>query len=731
MRLKVGEAMEKLEGVVADIVYQSDDMMYSVLRVENKVLGKYTVVYHGPAPYLGEHVSVEGDWIEHARFGQQFNAATLQVMQPTSAAGMERFLASGALPGVGPAIAARIVDYFGDSTMEVLDLYPERLAKVKGISAKRAVAIGEAYKALSGLRELMLFLENNGVSSGYAARLQAVYGNTAITRIKENPYALVNDVDGVGFKTADRIALSMGMDRDCSVRIQQGISYALVSAASAGHTCVPEALLVNETARALCVERSAVQEIFNELVEEDRLRIEEVGGVRFIYPEYLYRAEVQTARRLLYLRDQAKPITRVNADDVIAAWEHEAGIHLAEEQRQAVYSSLEHGVFVLTGGPGTGKTTVVKGILNVLEKAGCRILLAAPTGRAARRLADSAGHPAQTVHRLLEYQPTGDGFNFGKNDEDPLDAEAIIIDEASMLDINLTYHLLKAVQGGCRLIFVGDVDQLPSVGAGSVLKDMIRSGKMPVVRLENVFRQADVSPIVSNAHKINHGQMPVFIDEINSEFGLREFVDENEAAEFVARTYAHLTRNGDWRSVQVLSPMHKSPCGVQNLNKILQQYINPHSVAKAELSIPGNVLRVGDKVMQIRNNYEKDVFNGDIGRVYKIEGKTVTVLYPERPEGDFVSYSQSECEDLQLAYAMSVHKSQGSEYPCVILLMVPSHYVMLQRNLLYTAVTRAKQRVLIVGSKRAVLTAVENDRTRRRYSLLAERLQEDQEVFSC
>ena len=731
MRLKVGEAMEKLEGVVADIVYQSDDMMYSVLRVENKVLGKYTVVYHGPAPYLGEHVSVEGDWIEHARFGQQFNAATLQVMQPTSAAGMERFLASGALPGVGPAIAARIVDYFGDSTMEVLDLYPERLAKVKGISAKRAVAIGEAYKALSGLRELMLFLENNGVSSGYAARLQAVYGNTAITRIKENPYALVNDVDGVGFKTADRIALSMGMDRDCSVRIQQGISYALISAASAGHTCVPEALLVNETARALCVERSAVQEIFNELVEEDRLRIEEVGGVRFIYPEYLYRAEVQTARRLLYLRDQAKPITRVNADDVIAAWEHEAGIHLAEEQRQAVYSSLEHGVFVLTGGPGTGKTTVVKGILNVLEKAGCRILLAAPTGRAARRLADSAGHPAQTVHRLLEYQPTGDGFNFGKNDEDPLDAEAIIIDEASMLDINLTYHLLKAVQGGCRLIFVGDVDQLPSVGAGSVLKDMIRSGKMPVVRLENVFRQADVSPIVSNAHKINHGQMPVFIDEINSEFGLREFVDENEAAEFVARTYAHLTRNGDWRSVQVLSPMHKSPCGVQNLNKILQQYINPHSVAKAELSIPGNVLRVGDKVMQIRNNYEKDVFNGDIGRVYKIEGKTVTVLYPERPEGDFVSYSQSECEDLQLAYAMSVHKSQGSEYPCVILLMVPSHYVMLQRNLLYTAVTRAKQRVLIVGSKRAVLTAVENDRTRRRYSLLAERLQEDQEVFSC
>ena len=721
--------MEKQEGVVSDIVFQSDDGMYSVLRVENKALGKFTVVYRGPAPYLGEQISLEGEWVEHARFGQQFNATSLQVLQPTSAAGMERFLASGALPGVGPVMAARIVELFGTDTLEVLELYPERLAKVKGISAKKAAAISEAYQALSGLRELMLFLESHGVSSGYAAKLQAVYGNTAITRLKENPYSLAQDVVGIGFKTADRIAMAMGMEHDCQERLMAGISYALISAAGAGHTCVPEELLVRETARVLVVDREAVQQVFNELLQKDRLRMEEVGGVRFIYPEYLYRAEVQTARRLLYLRDLAKPITRVNADEVIAAWEREAGIKLAEAQRQAIYTSLEHGVFVLTGGPGTGKTTVVKGILNVLEKAGCRILLAAPTGRAARRLADSAGHPALTVHRLLEYQPGGDGLLFGKNDEEPLDAEAIIIDEASMLDINLTYHLLKAVQGGCRLIFVGDVDQLPSVGAGSVLQDMIRSGKMPVVRLENVFRQAEVSPIVRNAHRINHGQMPEFIDGSDSEFALREFTEEQAAAEYVARTYAELTRDGDWRRVQVLTPMHKSPCGVQNLNKLLQQYINPPSATKPEVNIPGNVLRVGDKVMQIRNNYEKDVFNGDIGRVYKIEGKTVTVAFPARPEGDYVSYSQGECEELQLAYAMSVHKSQGSEYPYVILLMVPSHYVMLQRNLLYTAVTRAKQRVLVVGSKRAVLTAVENDKTRRRHSLLAERLQEDTEVF--
>ena len=551
--------MEVQEGVVADIVFQSDDGMYSVLRVENKALGKFTAVYRGPAPYLGEQISITGEWVEHARFGQQFNAASLQVMQPTSAAGMERFLSSGALPGVGPVMAARIVEMFGTDTLLVLEQYPERLAKVKGISAKKAAAISEAYQALSGLRELMLFLEENGVSSGYAAKLQAVYGDTAITRLKENPYCLARDVDGIGFKTADRIALAMGMEHDCSERLEAGISYALVSAAGSGHTCVPEELLVRETARVLLVEREAVQEVFNQLIQKDRLRLEEVGGVRFIYPEYLYRAEVQTARRLLYLRDQAKPITRVNADAVIAAWEREAGIRLADAQRQAIYTSLEHGVFVLTGGPGTGKTTVVKGILNVLEKAGCRILLAAPTGRAARRLADSAGHPALTVHRLLEYQPSGDGLFFGKNEEDPLDAEAIIIDEASMLDINLTYHLLKAVQGGCRLIFVGDVDQLPSVGAGSVLQDMIRSGKMPVVRLENVFRQAEVSPIVRNAHKINHGQMPDFIPGPNSEFALQEFTEEQAAAEFVAQLYGDLTLDGDWRRVQVLSPMHKSP----------------------------------------------------------------------------------------------------------------------------------------------------------------------------
>lgn len=722
-----GEKMEQMEGLIEDIVFQSEDGMFCVLRVESKQNGKTTAVYHGSAPYLGENVVLEGRWVEHARFGRQFDAAVCRVVQPTSAAGIERFLASGAIKGVGVVTAARIVERFGESTLEVLGNDPARLAEVRGISSKKAAAIGEAYAELSEMRELMLFLESHGVSSGYATKLQAAYGNTAITRIKENPYSLANDITGIGFKTADRIAMAMGMERDCEDRIIAGLSYALTQAAAAGHTCVPEELLVRETERALVIDSMQVQEVFTKLLNRDLLRTEDVSGMRLIYPEYLYKAEVGTARRLLALRDQAKPLGRVNADKVIAEWERDAGISLAEAQKEAIYASLEHGVFVLTGGPGTGKTTVVKGILNVLEKAGCRILLAAPTGRAARRLAESAGHPALTVHRLLEYQPNSGGFYFGKNDEEPLDAEAIIIDEASMLDISLTYHLLKAVPGGCRLIFVGDVDQLPSVGAGSVLKDIIRSKKMPVVRLENVFRQAEVSPIVRNAHSINRGRMPEFTD--NEEFKLEEFTNELAAAEHVARTYAEMVRASDWRSVQVLSPMHKNPCGVQNLNKILQQYMNPPSSNKPEVNIPGNVLRVGDKVMQIRNNYEKEVFNGDIGRVIRVEGKAVTVAYPERPEGDHVTYAQSELEELQLAYAMSVHKSQGSEYPNVILLMVPSHYIMLQRNLLYTAVTRAKKQVLVVGTKTAVRTAVENDKTRRRYSLLAERLQESSDIF--
>lgn len=735
--------MEQLQGTVENVIYESSDGQFCVLRVKTPA-GLITVTYRGMAPYMGENIALEGDWCEHARFGRQFKAETLRVVKPSTTDGIERFLASGAVKGIGRTMAARIVEHFGSRTLTVLESEPERLTEVAGIGRKKAESIAASYAELSEMRELMLFLEQHGVSANYAPKLQARYGSTALVRVQENPYALAGEVTGIGFRTADKIAMALGCSRSDKRRIEAGLVYALNMASAAGHTCVPEELLVQETVKLLQTEPEPVKELFKELIDDDRLRTEEVGGLRLIYPEYLYQAETQTARRLLALRDAPGKIKSVDVEKIISQWEREAGIQLAQAQKEAIHASLKYGVFVLTGGPGTGKTTVVKGILTVLEKAGCRILLAAPTGRAAKRLAESSGHPAQTVHRLLEYQPDGSGFNFGKNDSDPLDAEAIIIDEASMLDITLMHHLLKAVPGGCRLIFVGDVDQLPSVGPGSVLKDIIRSKKMPVVRLENVFRQAEVSPIVRNAHRINHGQMPEFAP--HSDFEFVPFDNEYQAAEFVARLYGQVAAEHVLQYVQVLSPMHKNPCGVQNLNKVLQQHLNPPAADKGELVLPGGaVLREGDKVMQIRNNYEKEVFNGDIGRIIRIDGGNVTVAYDDGGKPVFTSfedeyeyegiggnktvYTSAEVDELQLAYAMSVHKSQGSEYPVVILLMVPGHYIMLQRNLFYTAVTRARQKVVIVGSKKAVQTAVLNDKTRKRYSLLAERLQEQADVF--
>lgn len=443
--------MEQLQGTLENVIYQSGDGGFCVLRVKTAA-GLATVTYKGMAPYMGENIAMEGEWCEHVRFGRQFRADTLRVVKPSTTDGIERFLASGAVKGIGRTMAARIVEHFGSRTLTVMESEPERLTEVAGIGRKKAESIAASYAELSEMRELMLFLEQHGVSANYAPKLQARYGSTALVRVQENPYALAGEVTGIGFRTADKIALALGCSRSDRRRIEAGLVYALNMAASAGHTCVPEELLAQETVKLLQTDPEPVKELFKELIDEDRLRTEEVGGLRLIYPEYLYQAETQTAKRLIALRDAPGKIKSVDVEKIIGQWEREAGIQLAAAQKEAIHASLKYGVFVLTGGPGTGKTTVVKGIITVLEKAGCRILLAAPTGRAAKRLAESSGHPAQTVHRLLEYQPDGSGFNFGKNDSDPLDAEAIIIDEASMLDITLMHHLLKAVPGGCRLI---------------------------------------------------------------------------------------------------------------------------------------------------------------------------------------------------------------------------------------------------------------------------------------
>ena len=627
--------MEKTEGTVENIIFQSDDKRFCVFRMKCASDGMITAVYHGAAPFMGEMIRVTGEWISHPRFGRQFNITGYQSVMPDSAEGVERFLSSGAVRGVGKTMASRIVEFFGKDTLEILGKNPERLAEIPGIGAKKAEVIGKSYSEISDLREIMLFLEQNGVSGSYAAKLQIAYGDTAIDRMKINPYILITDIEGIGFKTADRIALSLGFDLASTERIRAGIIYVLNMAASGGHTCIPEEELLRYAERVLQADYMVVETVFRDMVEKDMLRTEDWGGQRFIYPEYLYRAETGVAHMLLALRDHPESLGKVDEEKIMEEWEAEAGIELAEAQKEAIRSSLKFGVFALTGGPGTGKTTIIKGILSVLKRAGCKVLLAAPTGRAARRLEAAAGEKAQTVHRMLEYNVSG---TFGKNAEDLLEAQAVIVDEASMLDIALFYHLLEALPLGCRLVLAGDVDQLPSVGPGSVLKDIIQSGKMPVVRLREIFRQAEISPIVRNAHRINRGMMPECVSD--SDFSMMEFEEEEQAAAYITNFYADKTRDGRWQSLQVLSPMHKGACGVRNLNSLLQMRVNPPSSEKSEILRPdGTVLRLGDKVMQIRNNYEKDVYNGDIGQIVNIKEKDVTVWYPDRQEDEYVCYS--------------------------------------------------------------------------------------------
>lgn len=710
-----------IELTIKNIVFQAAEGTFSVFRGENPEVGTVSVVYKGQAPFAGEQVRLSGSWGEHPRFGRQFQAQSWEAIQPKGTEGLVKMLGSGVLKGVGPAMAQRIVDQFGEDTLKILEKSPERLREVSGIGKKKAEAIVASYGELKDSRELVFFLESHGISGNYAPRIQALYGNTAVTRISNNPYCLAEDVDGIGFRTADALARNLGVDEHGEDRIRAGIHYTLLQGASQGHTCVPDRWLVTLAAKILQVDPLEVEQVFQQLLKDNLLRTEDVGDHVCVYPEYLYRAEEGAARRLLALRDNVNALWKVDYQKIIREWERDERIQLAPEQAEAVEASVDHGVFVLTGGPGTGKTTVIKGILSVMEQAGCKILLAAPTGRAAKRLAESAGKPALTVHRLLEYTPNGEGDSFwGRDEDNPLEADAVIVDEASMMDIVLMYNLLKALPLGCRLILVGDVDQLPSVGPGSVLQDIIRSGTMPIVRLENVFRQAELSPIVRNAHRINQGMMPQWEGE--NDFSFREFATEEETMHYIVDLYAHLSRTQTQDSLQVLTPMHKNLCGVENLNNLLQARMNPPDPEKQEYRGSFLLLREGDKVMQIRNNYEKNVFNGDIGRIQSIQGAYVTVDFPDRAEGEAVTYEGAEVSDLRLAYAMSVHKSQGSEYGAVIMPLVLSHYILLQRNLFYTAITRAKKQVYLAGSKRALRMAVENDKTRKRYSLLAERL---------
>ena len=716
--------MEKICGTVDTIIFACQDNRFAVLKLSpEKLSTQITVTLNGIAPLIGQLLEIEGEWVKHPKFGQQFKATTYKTVAPTEISGIEKFLASGAINGIGPAMAKKIVAEFGEKTLEIIAKSPNELLKVPGIGKKTAEKISTSYLEQSELTEIMVWLENHGISNTYAGKIFAKYGSFAIDIMEKDIYRLFQDIEGIGFLTADKLAFNLGIQRDDKRRIISGIDYALIQLCNNGHCCIPEMALVDKTAKILQVNNQIIFTILKERIDNGSLNTEVVGGETLIYPPYLYYAEKKVATRLLQLQQATEPLSEDNLSLFIKVWEKDNQIQLAQKQKEAIKACLHHGVLVLTGGPGTGKTTVIKGILSILKAQGLKIRLAAPTGRAAKRLSETTGQKALTIHRLLEANNLAQDDNlqlgFSKDIDDQLDADVIILDEVSMVDIVLMHHFLNAVPDGCRIILVGDTDQLPAVGPGSVLKDIIRSQKIPAIRLDEIFRQAQTSMIIQNAHIINAGRLP----DLRKQYSDFVFYELNDDTSITQKILDLCTKDlphegfDVLKDVQVLSPMHRFLCGVENLNLMLQEQLNPKK-NQDELKYSSQTFRVGDKVMHIRNNYQKNVFNGDIGFIQDINNEKLTVDYFDH----IVTYEKNELNELTLAYASSVHKSQGSEYKVVIIPLSTSHYIMLQRNLLYTAITRAKQKVIIVGSKKALMTAIQSNRTQKRYTLLAERL---------
>lgn len=716
--------MEKICGTVDTIIFASQDNRFTVLKLSpEKLSTQITVTLNGIAPLIGQLLEIEGEWVKHPKFGQQFKATTYKTVAPTEISGIEKFLASGAINGIGPAMAKKIVAEFGEKTLEIIAKSPNELLKVPGIGKKTAEKISTSYLEQSELTEIMVWLENHGISNTYAGKIFAKYGSFAIDIMEKDIYRLFQDIEGIGFLTADKLAFNLGIQREDKRRIISGIDYALMQLCNNGHCCIPEMALVDKTAKILQVNNQIIFTILKERIDIGSLNTEVVGGETLIYPPYLYYAEKKVAMRLLQLQQATEPLSEDNLSLFIKVWEKDNQIQLAQKQKEAIKACLHHGVLVLTGGPGTGKTTVIKGILSILKAQGLKIRLAAPTGRAAKRLSETTGQKALTIHRLLEANNLAQDDNlqlgFSKDIDDQLDADVIILDEVSMVDIVLMHHFLNAVPDGCRIILVGDTDQLPAVGPGSVLKDIIRSQKVPAIRLDEIFRQAQTSMIIQNAHIINAGRLP----DLRKQYSDFVFYELNDDTSITQKILDLCTKDlphegfDVLKDVQILSPMHRFLCGVENLNLMLQEQLNPKK-NQDELKYSSQTFRVGDKVMHIRNNYQKNVFNGDIGFIQDVNNKKLTVDYFDH----IVTYEKNELNELTLAYASSVHKSQGSEYKVVIIPLSTSHYIMLQRNLLYTAITRAKQKVIIIGSKKALMTAIQSNRTQKRYTLLAERL---------
>lgn len=709
-----------VRGIAERLLFEAPDSDYRVFRLHDEADdATYTVTGHGTKPLVGDRLEIKGHWVQHKRYGRQFAADGWSRIIPESVDGIERFLGSGAVKGLGPALAHRVVAAFGKDTMKILERDPQRLLEVEGIGPKKLAVITESFYEEKQVNDIAYDLEQHGVAGRYAGRLLQKYGDDVHYVLTEEPYRMIAEIDGIGFKTADQMALAYGMDRQDPQRLSAGLTYVLQTMTQNGHVCIPDAELVRRAAFILQADALGLHDILKEAIEVGQLCTADFQGTVYVYTPEAYEEENYIARRIQDMVAMKPLPMKTHVQLFLDRWQDSCHFELADKQREAVEKSLESGMTVITGGPGTGKTTVVQTIIRLAEQEGLRILLCAPTGRAAKRLAETTQRKAKTIHRLLI--PDGRQGRiqvFEYNETKLLPADLVIVDEVSMLDMEMMYHLLSALKPQCRCILVGDADQLPSVGAGAVLHDIIASGQVPVVRLDTIFRQQEGGRIVTNAHLINSGRLPVVNED--PEFRFVEIEDEAQGAEKISALYnSELLETGDKFAVQVLSPMYKNPCGVDNLNQLIQGRFNPPAEEKGELKGKNVIFRVGDKVMQKHNDYEKGVFNGDIGEIFAIQKDMVYVRYPEQD----VKYEGQEVDEITLAYAITVHKSQGSEYHTVIMVLVNSHAIMLQRNLFYTAVTRAKRKVILVGSKRAVQTAVQNQRTSRRFTLLIPRLQ--------
>jgi exodeoxyribonuclease V alpha subunit len=748
---------DKISGSVERITYYNAENGYSVIRLKPDSRGmlpfKYasgidaliTVIGNLPEVQPGEWLKLTGKWTNHSKHGRQFQAEFCEQSLPATSEGIKRYLGSGMIRGVGKVMAERIVDRFGEDTLDVIDYQPQELLKVLGIGKKRVESITKSWEQQRAIKDVMIFLQSHGVSTTLATKIYKVYGDASLAVVQNTPYKLVNDVHGIGFKTADTIAQALGLAADDPGRIEAGVAYTLNRMAEEGHVYMPQEDLEPEAAEILGLETAKVTHVIDTLETDDFIKREtikyEVSGQegkneslftnsylptikeeRAVYLTPFYYSELGVTQRVE--RMLSHPTSRVR-NGRLSMVNSQASMTLVAEQRKAVETAVSHKVTILTGGPGTGKTTTLRALLDLLDANSRSYALASPTGRAAKRLTEATDREAKTIHRLLEFNP---GEGFGRNDDNPLDVDMVIIDEASMLDLILANNLLKAISPDTHLLLVGDIDQLPSVGAGDVLGDLINSGRVPVIRLQTIFRQAANSLIISNAHRINQGLMPE-TKQANPEGPPSDFYifikeDPEEAAallvDVVQKRVPHKFGFDPLDEIQVLSPMYNGSVGVRNLNLLLQANLNPPNSNKPERRVSGRIFRTGDKVMQTVNNYDKNIYNGDIGRIAAIDPlqQIITINIDGAP----VLYDFLEVDELVHAYAISVHKSQGAEYPCVVIPILTQHYMMLQRNLLYTAVTRAKKLVILVGTRKAIAIAVKNNKTTERHTALDWRL---------